>query len=108
MRTAHSTYRPIATAALFTILLSLIPVVAHAEERDPGEIGHAIFILGMIALLFLGSMAFGIWLIVARLRSDAEAAEAKRASSYANLEGIWFPASRAMPERTHRVLVRKD
>ncbi len=81
-------------------LLELTPFVACAEERDPGEIGHAIFILTMISLLFLGSLAFGIWLIIARLRSEKEMAASSSGSGPSqrrpDFEAIWFPKSTAL------------
>jgi hypothetical protein len=66
------------------------PLLAAADEaRDPAEIGHAFILVGVLALLFIGAFALGIWLIVARLASDKE--EAALAGRSPNFERIWFP-----------------
>jgi hypothetical protein len=98
MQTTHPTRRAIFLTPALTLCFCLAPIAAAAEERDPGEIGHALFILSMIAILFFGSMAFGIWLIIARLRSDAKAAQSgERLSRTPNLESIWFPSRQRLP-----------
>jgi hypothetical protein len=89
---------PASLAALFATL-SLLPLVAHAEEADLGEVVHAIFIVGIFAVLFLAGLGLGIWLIVQRLRSD-EAEKSRSGLHRPNLEAIWFPGSNALPTTT--------
>jgi hypothetical protein len=83
---------PIVSLRFFGSLLLGIgwPLVAAADEaHDPGELGHGIALVGMIALPFLAMLAFGIWLLFARLRSDREEAAAKQRQP--NFERLWFP-----------------
>ena len=58
-------------ATSLALSAALTPVAAHAETRDPGEIGHAIVFFGSFLLLFLGSLALAVWMIIARLRGAA-------------------------------------
>lgn len=81
--------------ALFAVL-SLAPLLAHAEEADLGEVVHAIFIVGIFAMLFVVGLGFGIWLIVQRLRAD-EAEKSKSGMHRPNFEAIWFPGKNALP-----------
>jgi hypothetical protein len=93
-------------AQLFAALLVavwLAPLCAAAEERGPGEIGHFVFIMAVFTLMFLSSLGFAVWLLVARLRSDAATAESASANDGrpaprgADLESIWFPPSASLP-----------
>lgn len=77
-------------------LLSLAPLVAHAEPADLGEVVHAVFILGIFAMMFLAGLGLGIWLIVQRLRADA-AEKSKSGTHRPNFEAIWFPGTNALP-----------
>ena len=67
-------------------LVWLIPLLAHAEDHDPAEIGHAIWFLGFFALFFITTMSFAIWLLIVRLRSRDSGPDI--APQYPNLEGV--------------------
>lgn len=78
-------------AASLVLSAALAPVAAHAETRDPGEIGHAIVFFGTFLLLFLGSLALAVWLIVARLRGAATPSDESPVPT-PDLDRLWFPA----------------
>lgn len=80
------------------VTMTVAPLVAHAEERDISEISHAIVLLGMIGILFLCALSFAIYLLVARLRADAEERAAAGPAAKANLESIWFPKTNAISD----------
>ncbi len=82
---------PIARLAL-AVLLGVAPLLAHAEERGPDELGHFIGVLSVFGFFFLSGVSFVIWLLVARLR--APVAPAPVAPAYPNLETLWFPNKR--------------
>jgi hypothetical protein len=86
-----------AIRAVVVAAVSAAPLVAQAEERGPGEIGHFVAIVTMFSLLFLSSLGFAIWLIVARLRSRAESSQGASPVTVpsANLDAIWFPGDTA-------------
>lgn len=92
-------FHPSSIGAVLALSFFMLPVAVHAEEADPGEIGHAIVILSLIGILFLASLAFGIWLLVARLRSSSEEVETVGPARQPNFEGIWFPTSSSAPTR---------
>lgn len=71
-------------------LVALLPLAAHAETRDPGEIGHAIVFFGTFLLLFVGSLALAVWLIIARLRGAATPSS-EPAGPTPDLDRLWFP-----------------
>jgi hypothetical protein len=84
-------HRPCAlVAASLAVLASLAPVAAHAETRDPGEIGHAIVFFGTFLLLFLGSLALAVWMIIARLRGAATPSDEPPVPT-PDLDRLWFP-----------------
>ena len=66
----------------------LVPLRAYAGDRDPAEIGHAIWFVGTFSVFFIGAMSLAIWLLVVRLRSGPEAAP-EVAPSYPSLESVW-------------------
>lgn len=74
----------------------LAPLCAHAEERDPAEIGHALVVLGLISSLFLFSMTLSIWLLVVRLRQRGTE-KLPQTARQPNFEPIWFPNSVQAP-----------
>lgn len=82
---------PIARVAL-AVLLGFAPLLAHAEERGPDELGHFIGVLSVFSFFFLSGVSFVIWLLVARLRAPAVPAPA--ALPYPNLETLFFPNKR--------------
>jgi hypothetical protein len=81
------------------LLCALSPLCAHAEERDPAEIGHALAILGIIATLFLSCFSLSVWLLVMRLRDRSKRDPGVPATAPApavqrpDLERLWFPAA---------------
>lgn len=77
--------------ALFFVLG---PLGAHAEERDPAEIGHALAILGLITTLFLSGFALSVWLLIMRLRdrNNRRPDPPAPAAQHPDLERLWFPA----------------
>lgn len=81
-------------ATLF-VLLSLTPLVARAEEQDLGEAVHAIFVVGIFALMFFVGLSAGIWLLIVRLREENRQ-KAESGSNRPNLESIWFPGKNAI------------
>lgn len=93
MRTSSLTRS--ASLATFA-LLSLAPLVAHAEPADLGEVVHAVVVVGIFAMIFLAGLGLGIWLIVQRLRAD-EAEKSKSGTHRPDLEAIWFPGTNALP-----------
>jgi hypothetical protein len=82
-------------AAAIPIALLLAPLRAHAEERDPAEIGHAIGILGLITALFLGCLALTLWLLFVRLRDSCrerhQPTPPPPSPRHPDLERLWFP-----------------
>jgi hypothetical protein len=91
MRT--SSLLPTAAGAALGALLFLTPLVAQAEEQDLGEVVHAVFIVGIFAMMFVVGLSAGLWLLVVRLRNRGEGSSDKLARSRLNLEGIYFPAA---------------
>lgn len=84
---------PIAPVSLAVALaVGVAPLLAHAEERGPDELGHFIGVLSVFSFFFLSGVSFVIWLLVARLRAPVVAAQA--ALPYPNLETVWFPNKR--------------
>ena len=84
---------PIARVSLaVAVLLGFAPLLAHAEERGPDELGHFIGVLSVFSFFFLSGVSFVVWLLWARLR--APAVPAKAALPYADLETLWFPNKR--------------
>lgn len=79
-------------------LLWLVPQLASAEERDPGEIVHAMILLGILALLFLTGLSVAVWLLIARLRDRSPALPPPPAIE-PDLDRLWFPAKVKAPAR---------
>ncbi len=76
------------------------PLLAQAEERGPGEIGHFVAIMTLFSLLFLSAFTFAAWLVIARLRSRGSSSRVPDAPPNApvtDLEPIWFPTQPADP-----------
>ena len=93
-------HRSRAALALAVFLLgALSPLGAHAEERDPAEIGHALAILGIITTLFLSCFSLSVWLLVMRLRDrykrnpDLPTTAPASSAQHPDLERLWFPAA---------------
>lgn len=89
----------VAMALVVFLLCALSPLGAHAEERDPAEIGHALAILGIITALFLSCFSLSVWLLVMRLRDrnkrdpEVPATAPTPAMQHPDLERLWFPAA---------------
>lgn len=85
-------------AFVVALLCVLVPLSAHAEERDPAEIGHALAILGIITTLFLSCFSLSVWLLIMRLRdrrnrnADNPTPAPAPTAQHPDLERLWFPA----------------
>lgn len=82
----------VSLAVAVAVILGFAPLLAHAEERGPDELGHFIGVLSVFSFFFLSGVSFVVWLLWARLR--APVVPAKAALSYPNLETLWFPNKR--------------
>ena len=74
-------------------LIWLLPISARAEPRDPADIGHAIWFIGMFSLFFGTMLSFAIWLLIVRLRSGSSS-PADAAAQYPSLEKVWSKDAR--------------
>lgn len=92
---------PLRAAVSATLLLW--PLLAHAEERGPDELGHFIAVLTVFGVFFLCGCGFVVWLLVNRLRSaEPLQSAADGGAQRPNLDSLWFPAAvptRARPPR---------
>lgn len=80
-------------------LVWLLPLGARAENRDPAEIGHAIWFIGMFLLFFGTVMSFAIWLLVVRLRSGPSSLPGTSAQ-YPSFEKVWSKDARVAADAT--------
>ena len=70
----------------------LWPLLAHAEDRGPDELGHFIAVISVFSVFFLTGCGFVIWLLLSRLRSAALSQSAPELAP-ANLDSLWFPGT---------------
>lgn len=94
MRTSYSRSVVCALAGI----LWLMPLAAHAEPNDPADIAHAVALVSVLGFLFFGMLGFGIWILVARLRTKdmpLRSQSGLRRRRQIDFDKLWFHAGAA-------------